>query len=295
MARIRSVHPGQWTDENFVSCSPLARLLAIGLRNEADDNGVFQWRPLQLKMRLLPADNTDVSSLLAELVEARMVYQFASGGQSYGLIRNFVVYQRPKKPTYSYPTPEHKLPQGFSIRTKYGTGTEPVRNQDGTGTEDLDQRREGEGRGGEEEGEQPAAPPSADDQAELDGVTPEPCVTTTKLVQEWNEMAQTCGIPLAQSIGKGERCEMARARLADPEWLRVYYETMWEIPTTPFLTGQNDRHWKANLTWFVRPDSVLNIQEGKYAERENTTGIPRVSPEEERRLAMMCEEADNNA
>ena len=33
MARIRSIFPNQWTDDGFVSCSPLARLLAIALRN----------------------------------------------------------------------------------------------------------------------------------------------------------------------------------------------------------------------------------------------------------------------
>ena len=31
MARIRSLHPGQWTDEAFVQCSAFARLLALGL------------------------------------------------------------------------------------------------------------------------------------------------------------------------------------------------------------------------------------------------------------------------
>ena len=56
MPRIRSVHPGQWTDENFVSCRPTARLLALGLRNEADDQGIFEWKPLTLKMRLFAAD-----------------------------------------------------------------------------------------------------------------------------------------------------------------------------------------------------------------------------------------------
>lgn len=29
MARIRSTHPEQWSDDQFVSCSPLARLLAL--------------------------------------------------------------------------------------------------------------------------------------------------------------------------------------------------------------------------------------------------------------------------
>lgn len=54
MARIRSTHPGQWTDEGFISCSPLARLLCLGIRNGADDQGIFEWKPATLNLRLLP-------------------------------------------------------------------------------------------------------------------------------------------------------------------------------------------------------------------------------------------------
>ena len=57
MARIRSVHPGIWTDEAFLSCDPLARLLFIGIWTDADDHGAFEWKPIGLKLKLLPADN----------------------------------------------------------------------------------------------------------------------------------------------------------------------------------------------------------------------------------------------
>ncbi len=55
MARIRSIHPGLWTDEAFVSLTPYARLLFMGIWTECDDMGSFEWSPLKLKMRLLPA------------------------------------------------------------------------------------------------------------------------------------------------------------------------------------------------------------------------------------------------
>lgn len=41
MSRIRSIHPGLWTDEAFVSLSPMARLFLMGLWNECDDMGSF--------------------------------------------------------------------------------------------------------------------------------------------------------------------------------------------------------------------------------------------------------------
>nr|WP_314074751.1 hypothetical protein [uncultured Roseococcus sp.] len=94
MPRIRSIHHGQWTDEAFVSCSMAARLLAIGVRNLADDQGVFPWKPLTLKMQLFPADNVDVSALLAELSETGQLQRFEMNGQAYGAIRNFRRWQR---------------------------------------------------------------------------------------------------------------------------------------------------------------------------------------------------------
>ncbi|MCM8736609.1 hypothetical protein M5E06_21005 [Azospirillum sp. A1-3] len=105
MARIRSTFPGQWTDEDFVECQPLARLLAISLRNEADDQGVFEWKPIGLKMRLLPADNVDINTLLADLEAHQQVKRFTVDGKAYGAIRNFVKYQKPKKPTKVHPLP----------------------------------------------------------------------------------------------------------------------------------------------------------------------------------------------
>lgn len=115
MSRIRSLHPTQWTDEQFVSCSPLARLLAIGLRNEADDRGIFEWKPLTLKMRLLAADNCDASELLAELMASGQITKYSVDGKDFGLIRNFTAFQRPKKPVYRFPVPP-----------EFPTSTEPL-------------------------------------------------------------------------------------------------------------------------------------------------------------------------
>ena len=117
MARIRSVHPEQWSDEQFVSCTPLARLLAIGIRNEADDNGIFEWNLFRLKVRILPADNCEITDLLADLLASNQIIQYEIEGKAYGLIRNFNRFQRPKKPSYKYPLPVSSmdLPQGYSF------------------------------------------------------------------------------------------------------------------------------------------------------------------------------------
>lgn len=114
MARIRSIHPGWFTDEAWVSVSFEARLLGIGIWTECDDQGVFEWKPITIKMRLFPADNLDIAALLAELADAGLVRQFDVGGKKYGAVRNFCKFQRPKKPR-----PVHPMPSQF--RTYVGS------------------------------------------------------------------------------------------------------------------------------------------------------------------------------
>jgi hypothetical protein len=131
MARIRSCFPGQWTDEDFVECSPLARLLAIALRNEADDQGVFEWKPRVLKMRLLPADDAELTDLLTELTAHRQVMLYEVGGKRFGAIRNFMVWQRPKKPKSVHPiTPEVRNWIGAGRRLSEAVGDEFRTNTD---------------------------------------------------------------------------------------------------------------------------------------------------------------------
>ena len=116
MARIRSIHPGQTTDEDFVECRPMARLLAIHIRCEVDDHGVFPWRPKTIKMRIFPADdNVKVEKLLADLEAHNQIKSVEVDGKRYGVIRNFGKWQSPKKPTYQHPTtPEMLAYAGFA-------------------------------------------------------------------------------------------------------------------------------------------------------------------------------------
>lgn len=109
MSRIRSIHPGFFTDEAVLECSLAARLLYLGLLVEADCHGVFQWRPVQLKVRLLPMEPFDgpaMTALLQELAQADLVKRYEVGGQAYGVVKGFQKYQRPKNPAYLYPLPD---------------------------------------------------------------------------------------------------------------------------------------------------------------------------------------------
>lgn len=106
MGRIRSIHPGLFTDETFVTLSHPCRWFYMGLLTECDDQGVFEWNGVKLKMRLAPADN-DVAAgdLLDELGRADKVCRFEHDGRHYGAVRNFRRFQRPKKPHRAHPLP----------------------------------------------------------------------------------------------------------------------------------------------------------------------------------------------
>jgi hypothetical protein len=143
MARIRSIHPGIWTDDEFVLLQMAARLLFIGLLNECDDQGVFMWKPTQLKMRLLPADNVNVSTLLDELTKAGFIRRYAVNGSAFGAVRHFREFQHPKRPNAVHPiTNEIRSFSGTKAEHNSppegdggGTGGELVGNSGGSGSE----------------------------------------------------------------------------------------------------------------------------------------------------------------
>ena len=75
MPKIRGIKPDYWTDEDIVELSLPARLLYIGLWNYACDNGHLQDKPKQIKMRILPGDEVNVSELLRELASAGRIHR----------------------------------------------------------------------------------------------------------------------------------------------------------------------------------------------------------------------------
>ena len=106
MARIRSVHPELFLDEAFVELSMAARVLAIGLWTQADDRGIFEWKPSRFKMTIFPNDTVELPQLLSELEAQNFIKKFEVDGRSSGAVRNFCLFQRPRMPSYRHPFPK---------------------------------------------------------------------------------------------------------------------------------------------------------------------------------------------
>ena len=142
MAKIRGIKPDFWTDEKIVSLNISTRLFFIGIWNFCDDCGVFEWKPLELKMKIFPADNLDTKKALQELVRKKCIQKFDKDGKVYAVILNFQKHQRPDKRFLTFLFADE---QAFISGLVVDTASSPRDHHD---------EGEGEGEGeGEVEGE----------------------------------------------------------------------------------------------------------------------------------------------
>lgn len=96
MARIRTVKPDFWRDEDLSKVSAEAALLAIGLLNHADDEGYFNANPKLIESDVFPLRELSgsVTVLIEELRGIGYVKVFSgSDGKRYGHVVNFEKHQ----------------------------------------------------------------------------------------------------------------------------------------------------------------------------------------------------------
>jgi len=86
----------------------------------------------------------------------------------------------------------------------------------------------------------------------------------------WNQMAGEVGLPEVRAL-TGERSKHLAARLKDIGSLGEWFASVNAIKDQPFLTGRNDRKWRANFDWFVKPSNFSKVIENTY-ERSNANG-----------------------
>jgi len=117
MGRNRMIRAGIATDGDLVKCSAFARLLYLLALTEADDNGILEDDAMQLKIRLLPADDVDITELRGELVNCKLWIPYSAGDKTYIFIRGFPKNQKLQRPQAHYPLPEESLvkPYGYII------------------------------------------------------------------------------------------------------------------------------------------------------------------------------------
>lgn len=251
MSRIRSIHPGLFTDEAFVSLSPMARIFLMGIWTECDDIGLFEWSPLKLKMRLLPADAADPVELLAEIEAQNCIMKYESGGKFYGAVRNFCQFQRPKKANTVHPQIRQVLAfvnlEARSIRD----GSPPVPHQLPTNGEKSRLMEDGGGIVLEPKGSCESDDPPDDGES----LKPE------HVMEKWNELADRLGKPKVRDLTP-ERRQLLKARIAQYD-LDDFVSVFGKVERSPFLRG--DTGWqRCTFDWIFKKANFQKALEGNY-------------------------------
>lgn len=79
----------------------------------------------------------------------------------------------------------------------------------------------------------------------------------------FNDLAAETGLSKAQAL-TAERKSKIRQRLAECGGLTGWLDAMGKIRGSPFLLGENDRGWKANLDFILQRSSFTRLMEGAY-------------------------------
>jgi len=115
LARARNIKPGFFKNDLLAECSPMARLLFIGLWTMADREGRLEDRPKRIKGEVFPYDNCDVNKLLNELGSKQdcdgspaFIIRYKAGNKPFVQVVNFVKHQNPhlKESASTIPAPD---------------------------------------------------------------------------------------------------------------------------------------------------------------------------------------------
>jgi len=104
MARIRTIKPEFWQDEDLAGVSAEANLLAIGLLNQADDEGYFKANPKLIQAAVFPLRDLSVNihGIISELSNIGYItLKTGSDGKQYGHVTNFEKHQKINRPSGS--------------------------------------------------------------------------------------------------------------------------------------------------------------------------------------------------
>ncbi len=74
-------------------------------------------------------------------------------------------------------------------------------------------------------------------------------------------------LPAIQRMGPA-RAKALATRLKEPWWRDNWRAGLARCASSPFCNGTNDRGWRADSDWFLKPGTLAKILEGKYDARD---------------------------
>lgn len=88
-------------------------------------------------------------------------------------------------------------------------------------------------------------------------------MTPDEFVDAWNAVASRSGWLVCRKMNAA-RTNQLRLRMKDAFWAENWRDAIEKASGIPGLRGANERGWRANVDWFLRPGTVLKIVEGVY-------------------------------
>lgn len=253
MARIRSLKPQFFKNEDLCALSPWHRLCFQGLWCHADREGRLEDRPRRLKVEIFPYDDVDMDDLLCGLTDAGFIARYVVNGIKTIWIPTFAQHQVPKKDEHESNLPAYNGLDGPQLH-RISTAVVPQRNSDGpvvvqrVGHKDIRTLGHEEGGNG----------------------TNVPTVSPSDLVAIWNSNRGELAEVVKLTTDRGRR---AKARLQERPDLGWWVSVAQRIAASAFCCGKNDRGWRADFDFFVRPGSAEKTMEGKYDERKRSVAF----------------------
>lgn len=285
MARIRTIKPEFPQSESIGRLSRDARLLFIQIWTLADDEGRARASSRGLASALYPFDDDAkdlIDGWLFELARERLITRYEADGSTYLVVNNWLKHQKIDRPSKS------RLP-GFDEASRVIDEHSPkprVASDADLGPRTVDRGPRTMDQGDVEQVQpSPSKSKQADEQIEPIGtnwidLTPTDPTETEGWPKSvdlqiaarfWNDKAAgELGLPEVRALTR-ERSKHLAARLREIGSLGEWFAAVNAIRAQPFLTGRNDRQWRANFDWFIKPSNFSKVIEQTY-ERSNANG-----------------------
>lgn len=233
MARKRMIDPTIWQSEDFGRLSTLAKIVFIGLFSLADDEGRGRCNPVYLKSTLFPYEenirSTDIDKTLSEISSNMSVVLYSCDGSSYYSLLSWDTFQKIDRPSQSK-IPEYNKNTMKLLFDEHSTSNRRV-----------------------------FAPNiKEDNRKEIED-------KRNRIKEKYNSICTN--LPQIQKLTD-------KRKTAIDKFLKEFTEEQFEqicikANESDFLTGNNDRKWKADFDFLMRIDKATNIFEGKY---DNSSG-----------------------
>lgn len=256
MARARNIKPAFFTNDKLSECSPLARLLFIGLWTICDREGRLFDRPKKIKAEILPYDDCNADLLLSELHNNGFIVRYKVGMENAIEIINFIKHQNPHQ----------KEP--VSVISSFKDGGAEIQSQEKTG---LVQEKTGLVLPYTESPILNTSSPLPYIESPILNVESKDSCHLAELqdaVNIYNQVAENVGLPKCQLL-TDQRKKSLEQRLKDAGGIEGWKLACEKLENSDFLIGKKT-DWKASFDFMLQKKSFIKLMEGSYQNHESS-------------------------